>query len=130
VGHFQGAAWAGPYISLSTPIAKLGGKDLVLSTFHWPAFFIGGEPRNWKNDGVKNPEPVLVGYLANVGVTWGPLTVSESYLDFLDDPANSLPGASLELPISSLAKGNFGYTWNKNAEKPMYYMGLTFAFGR
>lgn len=129
-GHFQGGAWVGPYVSLSTRIGKIGGKDLSIGTFHWPVFFIGDEPRSWQNDGVPNPEQVSVGYLGNASVTWGMITVSESYLDFLNDKVNWLPGVSLEVPMTGVSKGNFGYTWNGNKGKPMYYIGLTFSFGK
>ncbi len=129
-GHFQGAAWVGPYLSLSTTLGKIGGKDLSIGTFHWPVFFLGDEPRTWQNDGVPNPEKVSVGYLGSASVTWGMITISESYLDFLDDKVNWLPGVSLEVPMTSFSKGNFGYTWNGNKGKPMYYVGLTFGFGK
>ena len=125
VGHFQGAPWAGPYLSLSAPIARVGGQDLSVGTFHWPAFFPMYEPAKWRNDGKKNPERVKVGYLANVNISWGPVTLNQSLLNFLDDPWNSLPGIALDLPLTGMVRGNFGYTRNVNARKDMWVMGVT-----
>jgi hypothetical protein len=125
VGHFQGAPWVGPYVSLSLPVTKIGKNDLILGTFHWPAVFIGGEPSDWKNDGVENPESIKVGYLASASLTLGPIGVNYSMLNFLEEPWNHLPGASLTVPIVNELSFTTNYTWNGNKERSMYYMGVT-----
>jgi hypothetical protein len=130
VGHFQGALWYGPYVSLSKPIAHIGGKDLTVGTYHWPAFFPTGEPSDWKNDGTKNRESISVGYLANVSLGWGPIELSESRLNFLDDKTNWLPGASVRTTIAQHITGIFNFTWNTNKERPMYYIGASWKVPR
>ncbi|MEX2052779.1 MAG: hypothetical protein WD898_00970, partial [Candidatus Paceibacterota bacterium] len=120
VGHFQGAPWAGPYFSLSAPVSK----NVTFSTFHWPGAF-PWEPRDWKNDGVDNPERLLKGYIGGAQVDVGPVGISYSVQEFLDDPWNELPGISYTANL----RGNFSIkgsaTWNNNADRWMLYVGLT-----
>ena len=89
VGHFQGAPWAGPFLSLSVPIAK----NVAFSTFHRSGVF-PWEPKDWKteNDGVENPESVFKGYVGSARVDIGPVGLVYSWQNFLDEPWNELPG--------------------------------------
>ncbi len=129
-GYFQGQPWVGPYASLSYAPFKIGGKDFSLNTFHWPVLFFAKEPRDWQ--GKKNPESMSVGYLGSFGVSWGYFSLNYATLDFLHDKINSLPSASIEIPLAEIPlvgklTTSATYTWNTNAGRPLYFMGLTFA---
>lgn len=89
IGHHQGAPWTGPFLSLNVPVAK----NITASTFQWPGLY-GWEPRNWKteNDGVKNSEGLLMGYIGSARVDVGPVGIVYFWQNFLDEPWNKLPG--------------------------------------
>ena len=129
VGHFQGEAWVGPYAVFSVPLATVAGKELSLGTLQWPVFFLTGEPRDWKtvNDGVRNPENLKIGYLGLISVTWGPVTVSHGWLNFMDDPWNKLPGASLTIPITGEVTTTSSFTWDSNAGRALLFMGASWS---
>lgn len=119
-GHQQGAPWYGPYFAATLPL----GKHASLSTMQWPCFFFW-EPRPWKNDGVKNPESVLVGYLGSIAGTVGPLEVNYAWLNFLDDPWNKLPGIALNHRFDQV-KVRASATRNWNKKSWMFYVGATY----
>ena len=122
VGHFQGAPWIGPYISLSAPVAKIAGKDFSVGSFIWPAFF-GTMPDGKKSAGVQM-KGIRGGYLGSVNASWGPVTISESLLHFLDQSWNSLPGVAITLPITGDVSTTLSYSQNVNNRNPMYYIGV------
>lgn len=124
VGHFQGAPWAGPILTLNVPVAKVAGQQVSVRTMQWPGVFLW-EPRDWKNDGVPNPESVFIGVLANVGLDIGPIGLTYSKLNFLDEPWNTLPGVSYTTSIQKDFSVTGSATWNSNKEKWMLYVGLT-----
>lgn len=122
VGHFQGSPWAGPFVSLNVPVAK----NVTFSTFHWPGAF-PWEPRDWKteNDGVENTESVYKGYVGSAQIDVGPVGLVYSWQNFMDEPWNELPGVS----YTGKVRENFfvlgSATWNNNAKKWMFYIGVT-----
>lgn len=122
IGHFQGSPWAGPFVSLSMPVAK----NVSLSTFHWPGLQ-AWEPRDWKteNDGVKNPESLLFGYIGSARLDIGPVGLVYSWQNFLDDPWNELPGVAYTAKVRKDFSISGSATWNNNAEKCMFYLGAT-----
>lgn len=122
IGHHQGAPWAGPYVSLSLPVAR----HVTLSTYSWPAIY-GWEPTDWQteNDGVRNPESVLLTYVGNVQVDVGPIGLVYSWQNFLDDPGNPLPGVVYTTRVRTDTTISGSATWNSNTRKWMFYAGLT-----
>lgn len=122
VGHFQGAPWAGPFISIRVPVAK----NVAFSTFHWPAVF-PWEPNKWKteNDGIQNPERLFKGYIGSAQLDIGPIGLVYSWQNFLDEPWNKLPGVVYTAKIREDFKISGSATWNNNAEKWMFYIGAT-----
>lgn len=130
VGHFQGAPWVGPFLTLEAPIGKIGGQDIRLFTMQWPAFFIGWEPRNWKNDGVKNPENLLMGYLADFELLVGPIGLTYVKLNFLDDPWNTLPGMSYTQKVREDLDVKGSVSRSMNAKKWFFYIGATWKPGK
>lgn len=125
VGHFQGAGWVGPYLTLNASLGKIGGQKVSLSTMQWPAFFLGWEPRDWKNNGTKNPESVLVGYLASFQFSVGPVGLTYTKLNFLDDPWNTLPGVSFTQSVRKDLTVTASASKNQNAHKWLLYVGTT-----
>lgn len=124
VGHFQGAPWAGPILILSVPVGKIAGQQIMARTMQWPGFF-AWEPRDWKNDGMQNPERLFVGILGNVGLDIGPIGLTYSKLNFLDEPWNTLPGISYTKAIQRDFSVTGSATWNSNQKKWLLYAGLT-----
>ena len=122
VGHFQGALWAGPFLSLSVPVAK----NVTFSTFHRPGVF-PWEPKDWKteNDGVENPESVFKGYVGSARMDIGPVSLIYSWQNFLDEPWNELPGIAYTAKVREDFSVSASATWNNNAEKWMFYVGVT-----
>ena len=122
VGHFQGAPWAGPFISLRVHVAK----NVTFSTFSWPAIF-PWEPKNWKteNDGIENPERLFKGYIGSAQVDIGPVSFVYSWQNFLDEPWNELPGVVYTTKVREDFAVSGSATWNNNAEKWMFYIGAT-----
>ncbi len=125
IGHFQSAPWAGPYAGCTVSLAKVGGNDVTVGIMTWPGFYIGREPRNWRNDGRKNPESVLAGYFSTASVGVGGFQASLSHLNFLDDPTNWLPGVGYTQKVRSDMEVSGSVTWNSNAEAAMYFVGAT-----
>jgi len=128
VGHFQGAPWAGPFLTLSVPVTKIGGhgQEVTLSIMQWPCFFLGWEPRDWRNDGKPpNTESVFLGYLSSFQLGIGPVGLVYSKLSFLDDPWNTLPGINYTYHIRKDFSVAGSATWNNNANKWMFYVGVT-----
>ena len=122
-GHFQGAPWAGPYLNAKFRLTEVAGQKVSVGTLQWPAFFIGREPNNWKNDGTKNLDTILVGHLSSFNLSVGPVSLEYSILNFLDDPLNHLPGASFTQKVWKDFAITASGTYNTNAEKPMFFIG-------
>jgi len=122
VGHFQGAAWGGPYISLATPIMKVGGKELTLSTLQWPGVYFS-KPSSKSEANLQGLD--WVAYLSSFSVSWGPVSLNHAMLHFMDDPWNALPGVSVSLPLTKDVVSTSTYTRNTNAKSAMYFMGVS-----
>lgn len=122
VGHHQGAPWAGPFASLNVPVAG----NVTFSTFHWPGVYVW-EPKDWKteNDGIKNPERLLIGYIGSARLDIGPVSLVYSWQNFLDEPWNELPGVAYTAKVRKDFSVSGSTTWNNNAEKWMFYIGAT-----
>lgn len=125
VGFFQEAPWVGPYAGCTVKVGNLAGKDVKLGAMTWPGFYIGKEPRDWANDGHKNPESLKAGWFETASVSAGGLSVSLAHLNFLDDPTNWLPGVGYSQTVGGGVDLSGSMTWNKNAEKMMYFVGAT-----
>lgn len=129
IGHQMGEVWVGPYFTATLPL----GEHVSLSTIQWPGFFMPGhEPGPWKteNDGVENPESMMLGYFGGVTLKAGPLILDYSWMNFLDDPWNQLPGVGLSKKFESkkwdvTIKGSV--TRNVSKKKNMYYIGASWA---
>lgn len=126
VGHFQEAPYVGPFITLDVPLTEIGSIPVSVGAITWPALFVW-EPRNWKNDGVENNEPINLGAFGGVRLNVGPASLSYHLLNFMDDSWNELPGASVVLPVRGDLIVAGSATWNNNAEKWMLYMGITWS---
>lgn len=124
IGHFQGAPWTGPFLTLNMPIVKIAGQQFTARTMQWPGVF-AWEPRDWKNDGVPNPESVPGVVLASFGLDIGPVGLTYSKLNFLEEPWNTLPGVSYTKEIQKDFSVTGSATWNSNKEKWLFYVGLT-----
>lgn len=126
VGHFQGAPWAGPLLTMNAPLGTVAGRSVSVRTMHWPGVF-PWEPRDWKteNDWLQNPEKLYKGYIGNVGLDVGPVGLTYSRQNFLDDPWNTLLGVSYTAAVEKNFSLTGSGTWNSNAEKWMFYAGLT-----
>lgn len=125
VGHMDGAPWVGPYASLTLPIGMIGKHEVSVTTMAWPGFFIGREPASWQNDGVKNPESLLVGWFEMGTLGIGPLALNVSHLNFLDDKTNWLFGAGYTRKVTGDIEVSASANWNQNAERAMYYIGFS-----
>ncbi|HXK36657.1 MAG TPA: hypothetical protein VJ553_03690 [Candidatus Paceibacterota bacterium] len=123
-GHFMGVPWIGPYLDLAMPLGTVAGQEVVVSTMQWP-IINAWEPDKWKNDGVKNPESLYIGFLTSYQVTVGPVGISYALLNFLDDPWNELPGVSYTQKIRKDFSVMGSVTRNGNAKKWMFYIGAT-----
>lgn len=124
VGHFQGAPWTGPLLILNVPIGKIAGQQVAVKTMQWPGIF-GWEPRDWKDDGVPNSEKMATVFLSTVGLDIGPIGLTYSKLNFLDEPWNTLPGISYTTSIRNDVSVTGSTLWNSNKEKWLLYVGLT-----
>jgi len=112
------ARWAGPILAMSMSVGKVAGQKVLVRTLQWPGLF-GWEPRNWKNDGVPNNEAVFLGFLTNVGMDVGPIGLTYSGLNFLNERWNTLLGVSYTGSVTG------SVTRNVNKEKWLFYVGLT-----
>lgn len=130
VGHFQGAPWVGPYAGCTVSLGKVGGQEISVGALTRPGFFLGREPRDWRNDGKRNPESVLAGYLSIAQLNIGGLALSYSYLNFLDDPTNLLPGVGYTGKVREDVEVTVSATWNSNADRSMYFIGATWLPGK
>lgn len=130
VGHFQGAPYVGPIMTTEVRVGSVGNQPLKVSAMYWPALF-AGEPRNWKteNDGVENPEGSFAGHLVNASLAVGRLSFVYTKLNFLDDPWNTLPGMSYTAPVRKDVSVTGSVTRNTNAERWLFYMGITWKPG-
>lgn len=124
VGHFQSAPWVGPYAGCNLNVAKVFGQDVVIGALTWPGWYIGREPMDWQNDGVKNTEATYVGYFSMATASIGALQLSLSHLNFLDEPTNWLPGVGYNQKVRSDTEVTGNVTWNPNADRAMYYIGV------
>ncbi len=127
VGHFQSAPWAGPYAGCTAKLAKVRGNDVTAGIMTWPGFYIGREPRNWRNDGRKNPESVLAGYFSTASVGVGGFQASLSHLNFLDEKTNWLPGIGYTQKVRSDVSVSGSVTLNSNAKQAMYFLAATWS---
>lgn len=121
LGHHQGSFWVGPFVSVSRPLAK----KVSVSSFYWPGWYPTREPRNWKNDNKPNREGMFVGHLASATVDVGPIGLTYSWQDFLNEPPNELPGISYSLAVRKDLGLRGSATWNNNAQSWMWYLGAT-----
>ena len=124
IGHFQGAPWAGPILAMSMSVGKVAGREVSIRTLQWPGFFVW-EPRSWKNDSVPNNEAVFLGLLTNVGMDIGPIGLTYSGLNFLNEPWNTLPGVSYTGSVRKDVSVSGSVTRNINKERWLFYVGLT-----
>jgi hypothetical protein len=124
-GHFQGSPWVGPYLNMSLPVGKIAGQEVSVGTFQWPCLFIGVEPRNWRS-GV-NPEKLWIGYLASFNANIGPVGLTYTLLNFLDDPLNRIPGVSYTQRVNNNFSVTGSVSRNGNAKQYMYYVGVHWA---
>lgn len=120
VGHLQEAPYVGPFGSVKVPLSK----NVSISTFSWPAFF-AWEPKKWKteNDGIENPESLLMGYLGSLQVDIGPIGLVYSWLNFLDEPLNHLPGVVYTHKLREDFSVSGSAIYNNNDEKWMFCIG-------
>ncbi|KND48924.1 MAG: hypothetical protein AB200_00655 [Parcubacteria bacterium C7867-005] len=125
IGYFQGAPFVGPYVFVTRPIAPKISK-ISVSGLYWPAVF-AWEPSEWKNDGVKNPEPLAIGNFGMVSIGTDRVRLTYALLDFMDDPFNRLPGISISAPYAKKMVFNANATWNTVGEEWMFYMGMTWS---
>lgn len=130
VGHFQGAPWVAPYLYLSVPVVEVKGQKVSVSVLEWPGFFIGREPEEWRNDNVPNVERMMVGWFTMGQVSVGGFGLTYTYLNFMNDQTNLLPGVSYTRKIRSDLEATGSVTWDSNGEKAMYYIGATWRPGK
>jgi hypothetical protein len=123
-GHFFGEPWVGPYFSLEVPLGKVAGQPVSASTMQW-LVLNAWEPDQWKYDGTKNTEPLYLGILTSYQVNIGPIGLVASWLNFLDDPWNFLPGVSYTQKVRKDFSITGSVTRNTVAEKWMFYLGAT-----
>ena len=121
-GHFQGAPWVGPFLSLNVPVFK----GISLNMFHRPGLFLW-EPKDWKteNDGVKNPEKIFKGYVGGIRINKGPVSFVYAWQNFLDEPWNELPGVIYTAKVRENFSVSGSVTWNNNKRKWMFYISAT-----
>lgn len=125
VGHYQGSPWVGPYVRLTVPVAKIGSDEIKVSTMQWPAWYPAYEPKSFREDGVENPETLLIGYLGDVSLSYRWVTLGYAKLNFLDLPWNTLPSVALTVPMTEEVSATSSWTRNVNKKADMWYMGLT-----
>lgn len=118
VGHFQGAPWAGPYVTADVPFAKGASAGIWL----WPGF-MPWAPRNWK-DTATSP---YIGNVGGVTVKIGRLKLAYTSQKFLNDDWNELPGVSYSQPIQKEFTATCSVTRNNNKHEWMFYVGLNWA---
>ncbi len=96
-----------------------------MGLLYWPGVFPKEEPTPWKteNDGVENPESIYTGQFGGVYLNVGPLGFCFYALDFLDDPPNSLPGASITIPFGDQLSISFSGTRNINGDNMLWLLG-------
>jgi len=126
-GHLQGAPYVGPYVNLNVPLAKIGGQEVTAGLIEWASAFVGREPNNWRTevDGIENPESIYTGILTVAHVGIGPVAVTYTWLDFLDEPLNRIPGVVYTQTVREDLEVQASAAWNGNAERAMYYIGAT-----
>jgi hypothetical protein len=125
VGHHTGAPFLSPYLRCAAAVAKIRNRSVSLSGLLWPAWFLYREPARWRNDGVANPEPFYHADFWMVGAAAGGFGVTQTYLNFLNEPTNWLSSMSYTHTLrKDLAVTGSG-TWNTNAGRMMYYVGAT-----
>lgn len=125
-GQFQREPWVGPYLTASAPGPKLFGMPTRATSMLWPIVLFR-EPDAWRNDGVMNPESLLTGTYAEVGVWVGPVNVFFGGLDFLDDPKNKLPGIAFQPAIGEHWSARVSATHNHTTGRMMYLIGITYS---
>lgn len=116
VGHFQGAVWGGPRLTLDLPMASDVHADLI----EWPGWFLGN-PRSYAGRPFHQP----IGQYGGVSLTLGPITLSEGHQRFLGDRTNWLPGASYSMHVMPDIGAVASATYNENGHRWMYYIGST-----
>ncbi|HTP56896.1 MAG TPA: hypothetical protein VMJ72_01290 [Candidatus Paceibacterota bacterium] len=121
VGHFDGAPWIGPYVTLDLPLGKVAGQKVSVGTMQWPVIQ-AWVPDGWKG---KHESTPYIGYFASVQASVGPLGLSLGRLDFLDDPINWLPGVSYTANVRRDFSVTSSVTRNTNAKRWMLYVGAT-----
>ncbi|MEK7600688.1 MAG: hypothetical protein AAB463_01875 [Patescibacteria group bacterium] len=116
-GHFQGAPWGGPYLTLNKPLSK----HVSVSTLQWPGFF-AWSPRG-RDGRPLNVEWAKIGYVMVYQITAGPVGVFYSGLNYLDDPWNDLPGVSVTHNLRKDFSLSASATWNSNKSEWMFLVG-------
>ena len=128
LGHFQGAPWGGPFLTLDLPIGKVMGQEISVGTMQWPRVFFVNEPRGHVNDGKPaNKSDVYSVYLGSVNLSAGPINLTYSKLSFLDDPWNSIPGVSFTKSVRKDVSVTASVSRNVNRKEYMYYVGATWS---
>jgi len=129
VGHFQGAPWAAPYLSMDAPLGTVAGQEISISTLQWPGVFLW-EPKGSRDDGKPpNPESLYAVFLTSYQVNVGPVGFVYSWLNYLDEPWNRLPGVSFTQKIRHDFSVTASMTYNTNAKKWLPYIGGTWTPG-
>ena len=108
--------------SAAVVVHDAGGDTEVV-----PAGVFFREPDKWRNDGVKNPETLLLGTYADVAIWVGPVGLTYGALDFLDDPKNRLPGVAFRQALTKGITVKASATHNHTTKKMMWWMGFTYA---
>lgn len=118
VGHFQGAPWGGPYLSIKKRLGLVS-----ISTLQWPGVYVW-QPRS-REGYPPNTEWALIGYVMVYQVDIGPVGIFYSGLDYLDDKWNHLPGISITKKLWSNFSLSGTATWNNNRDEWMFLIGAT-----
>jgi len=124
-GHFQGTPWGGPIVKATFPVAKVGGQQVAVGGLVWPGVF-AWEPDGRKDDGVENPEALHKVFMGSLRLDLGPLSVSYTVLNYLEDRTNYLPGVGYTYKVNGNYSVTSSVTRDTNDDVWMFYVGVTF----
>ncbi len=116
IGHFQGAPQGGLYLTLDAPLGKIAGQEVAVGTLQWPGAFLW-EPKGSKEDGIPNPERLNSAFLSNFSLSIGPIGLEYSWLNFLDEPWNRIPGVSYTQKVRKDFSVRVSMGYNTNGGK-------------
>lgn len=123
-GHGFGEFWHGPCLYGEVSLVQLGGKPLTVSSMQWPFVFYR-EPEAWRIDGKEpNTEGMYQALYSDVSLGWGPMSVTYSYLDFLDDLPVSCIGVTYMHRLRKDFSLKSSITYNARTESLMYLVGM------